>query len=116
MIIYTRTVDWDSLKVLWNYPDRAVSYVESLIPLWARCFPHIVDNQRFYHAIQIRGYISVAYKLRTPVVNELVKDIRLFGLCGEFLTVDELLQECDRESLIKSLRIKLDEGDLYTGA
>lgn len=92
------------MQGVFDAPDTAPNYIKNLIPQWALCIPGIVNNQRYFHAINVRNATSVPYKIRTPVVQSLVEGIAINGICTEFITVDELLDACDKEALILLLK------------
>lgn len=104
LIIYTKNINWVTMQGVFDAPDTAANYVKNLIPQWALCVPSIVNNQRYYHAINVRNATSVPYKVRTPVVQSLVEGISISGICTDFITIDELLNACDKDSLITLLK------------
>ena len=99
MIIYTRDLDFNKVCTIVNSHGNLVRYVENLVPTWARCFPHIVDNQRYYVAMQLRSILQVPFKVRKAYVEELCNGLSLRGLTTVCITVSEVLAVCNMDSL-----------------
>lgn len=110
MLIATTDVDFDYIKKHQMEPDSVVEYAESLVPSWAKHIRGIVDNQRYYVAVRVRNLLSIAYKPRKAITDALIKNVTLFGMLNDFVTVDELLDLCDKDKLTEALRREHENG------
>ncbi len=104
LIIGTAKLDFEALKDFEGRPSELVTYVESLVPTWARHIDGIVENQRFYTAIHLRKVLTLPYKPRMELVEALTDSIRVHGLISQFTPIDELVNNCDRDKLVLLLR------------
>lgn len=99
MIIYTKDLSKLNFEALVNDPERLLEKVTALVPKWARCIPHITDNQLYFCACQLRGIITIPYKKRKAAVEHLCNNISLGGLTNVCVTLQEIIEVCDQESL-----------------
>lgn len=99
LIIGTNYVDYERIKTFIHKPAGLCVYVESLVPSWARHIKGITDNQRYYIAIHVRKMLSIGYKDRMELVNELVKGIHLCGTMTTFTPITDIVESCDKEML-----------------
>lgn len=104
MIVGTTDIDYEAIKSFIGKPDELVLYAESLIPVWARHIKCLAHNQRFYIAIHLRKMLTIPYKTRMELVNELVKDISIQGIVSSFTSITEILDSCDKKALIGMLQ------------
>lgn len=111
MIIGTTQIDYNEVKLFVSEPTSLITYVENLVPCWARCIPHIVDNQRYYVAIHIRNVLSIPYKTRMAAANALIEDIRVSGIMTAFTPITAVIDSCDKDALLCILRGKNYEKD-----
>lgn len=114
MLVGTTHVDHEKIKKFIGNPSGIVTYVETLVPLWARHIPGIIDNQRYYVAIHVRKLISIPYKLRMELANALINNIRLHGMVSEFISIKEVIDQCNQQALCEMVKGKLksdEEGD-----
>lgn len=103
MLIFTKQVDWEKLKRKTRKPDEAITYVENLVPKWARHIQNIVNNQRYYAAVYMRNVYALPYKERMAITLSLTDGISLTGLTASFIALDELLQVCNKDELLGAL-------------
>lgn len=99
MIVGTKELNFDELKLFVTDDASLITYVENLIPQWAKCFPHIVDNQRYYVAIHIRDVLTLPYKVRKKATEALVKNVQLHGVMNNFVDLKEIMSSCDTKAL-----------------
>lgn len=107
MLIGYTTVDYEALKKFVNNPDDIVTYVISQIPIWARHIDGICDNQRYYIALHLRKVLTIPYKQRTELVDALTRGIYLRGVCTNFVSITDIVNACDKESLIAMLKAEV---------
>lgn len=99
MLIAEKTIDYEVIHQLSNKPSSIVTYIESLVPRWASHIEGITDNQRFYAAIHIRKMLTIPYPIRNAIVEALVKDICINGVVYDFVTINDLIEMCNKELL-----------------
>ncbi len=104
MLIYTKELNWEKLKAFSKNPDRVVKEVESVIPKWAAHINNIYNNQRYFAAIYLRNVLAIPFKERMAVVNALTDGISLSGLTAYFVSIEELIDYCDKEDLLEALK------------
>lgn len=103
MVVGTCNVKTEDCLKFINNPTGLISYVEELVPIWARHIPSIVDNQRFYVALHLRNSLSLPYKTRMSLAEPLLKGIKIRGVMSSFTPISSILDVCDKEALIKML-------------
>lgn len=103
MIIAERKLDYSYLKDNISNTEKIVDYAIGLVPKWARHIESVVDNQRYYVAIHLRNMLSIPYKLRSNATNKLIDGITISGMMSDFVTIDEILNECNKEQLVQAL-------------
>ena len=111
MIIGTAVIDYEKLKSFEGRPEELITYVESLVPVWAKHIDGIVDNQKFYIAIHLRKVLTLSYKPRMELVEALTNSINIHGVISQFTPIDELVSSCDKEKLALLLK----EGNAVGG-
>lgn len=109
MIIGTTNIDYSIIKSFVGKPDDLVTYVENLVPTWARHVPSIVHNQRFYIAIHVRKVLTIPYKQRMELVNALIENINIQGIMSNFTAITDVINVCDKEALVEMLKMRLFE-------
>lgn len=107
----TLQLDYKRLKTFANNPDALISYVEDLVPIWARHIPGIVENQRYYVAVHLRNVLSLPYKTRMSMVEALTRDISLSGVMSGFTGITDIVDSCDKEMLARMIERKLYYGE-----
>ncbi len=112
MIIGENTINYNTLRSYSHDLNGLVSYVRSMIPIWAIHIPHIEDNQRYYVALHLRKVLSIPYKLRKEMVETLVDGIHISGSVSGFVTIHDIISMCDRDKLLEALLDEDDRGDL----
>lgn len=104
MLIYTKNVNWKKLKSMASKPEAAVPYVLSLIPDWAAHIRNIKNNQRYYASVYMRKVYALPFKDRMAIVNALTENISVSGLTNCFISIEEILDVCDKEALLAALK------------
>lgn len=104
MLIGTKDLNFEYIKQHQSEPDSIVNYALSLVPKWAVHIRGIVANQRYYVAVKVRNMLTIPYKTREAITNRLIEDISLYGMINDFVSLDELLSECNTEKLVEALR------------
>lgn len=104
MIVATTEINNDYIKQHQTDPESIVEYATSLVPAWAAHIRGITDNQRYYVAVKVRNMLTIAYKTREAICNALIDGVSLFGMLNDFVTLDELLDMCDKDKLAEALR------------
>lgn len=104
MLVAVIDIDTEFIKQHQMEPESIVRYAVSLVPSWAVHIRGIVDNQRYYVAVRVRNMLTIAYKTREAITNALIREISLYGMLNDFITLDELLDECDKTKLSEALR------------
>lgn len=107
MLVGTTNINYKELKTFANNPQDLVYYVDNLVPIWARHIKGITDNQRYFVAIHLRDVLSLPYKTRMSMVDVLVKDITLTGVMSGFTSITDIVDACDKDSLIHMIERKL---------
>lgn len=107
MIVGTTKLNYSELKRFVGRPAELVTYVESLVPSWARNVPYITQNQRYFVAIHLRNVLTIPYKPRMELVNALVDKIALAGIMTDFTPITEIVDSCDTATLAKLVEVKL---------
>lgn len=113
MLIFTKDLDWELLKKHAGNPEKLVALVDSSIPAWAAHINNIHNNQRYYAAVYLRNVLSIPFKQRMEVVNKLTEDISVSGLTSYFVSVEELIDYCNKDSLVKALKELSYAQDIY---
>ena len=99
MVIGCDNLNYDELLRFVNDTDSMIKYVEHLVPKWARHIPGILDNQRFFTAIHLRKVMTIPYHQKMRLVNALVENITISGISDQFITIDNIIESCDKEQL-----------------
>lgn len=103
MIVGTVELDIARLKDVVLNGEDIILYADSLVPEWARHISGIVDNQRYYVALRLRTLNSIPYKVRKPVIDKLIKDVRLIGVANSICTIYDIIDMADKKALIEAL-------------
>lgn len=103
MIIGSALFDVKTLEKYYDNAEKLISYVDSLVPLWASHIAGIYDNQRYYVAIRIRKTISLPYSIRMSIANILIDGVVLRGIMNCFVDITELVNMCDKQSMLQML-------------
>lgn len=109
MIIGSTDIDYNNLRKFIGKPDELVVYVEESVPIWARHVQHIVDNQRFYVAIHLRGMLTIPYKPKMELVNALIDGIHINGVMSCFTEIKDIVDACDKTKLIALIEKRLND-------
>ena len=109
MIVGTTNLDYAELKRFAGRPHELVAYVDSLVPIWARHVTEIVMNQRYFVAIHLRNVLTIPYKQRRELVDELIKDVSITGLMTGFTSIEDIVKSCANEEFIKMIEVKYRE-------
>lgn len=104
MIVGTLDLDFDKIHDCTEHVSELCDYSDSLVPKWARHITPIVHNQRYYVAIHVRNMLTIPYKKRKEMFNELIADIHLKGVMSEFIPISDILAECDKELLCSAIQ------------
>ena len=104
MIVGTTVLNYNELRVYAKRPNELVTYVDNLVPVWARHISPIVYNQRYYVAIHVRNMLSLPYKVRMEAANILTKGISVKGIISGFTSITDILDSCNKEDMLKVLR------------
>lgn len=113
MLIFTKNLDWERLKRNSNHPERVIELVNGSIPAWASYIRNIQNNQRYYAAVYLRNVLSIPFKVRMGLVNALTDGISVSGLTSYFVSLEELIDYCDKEALAKALEELTYAQDIY---
>lgn len=113
MLIFTKNLDWERLKRNAKHPESAVELVDSSIPTWASHIKNIQNNQRYYAAVYLRNVLSIPFKTRMELVNTLTEGISVSGLTSYFVSLEELIDYCNKEALVKALEELTYAQDIY---
>ena len=103
MIVGTTNIDYDTVYLYTSAPDGLVDYAKNLVPLWARHIPGIVDNQRYLVALHVRKMLSIQFYKRKSMTDVLIKDIKITGIINQFVSIYDILENCDTVMLLKML-------------
>lgn len=106
MLIGAKDLNLEYIKQHQTEPDSILDYAVSLVPDWAVHIRGIVGNQRYYVAVKVRNILTIPYKTRETITNKLIDGISLYGMINDFVSLDELLSECNTEKLVDALRRK----------
>lgn len=109
MLVGSTDLNFAEIKKFVGRPLDIVAYATSLVPIWARHMDVLVNNQRYYLAINIRNMLSIPYKQRDELVKILTANIRIAGVITGFTPITELVDNCDKDKLIQMLEVKLNE-------
>lgn len=103
MLIGTDQIDYKELYKRVNNPEELVTYVETLVPVWANHIHAIVYNQRYFTAVQIRNMLQIPYKTREACTDALLDGISINGVMNGFVPITDVIEQCDKEALIAAL-------------
>lgn len=109
MLVGTTKLDYDKIKRYCNSHMELIQYAEELVPDWLRHVTPIVHNQRYYVAISIRNLKSIPFKTRMAMVEALLDGVQLKGVMSCFITLDELMNQCNIEALVELLEAEVSE-------
>lgn len=109
VLVGSTDLNFAEIKKFVGRPLDIVAYATSLVPIWARHMDVLVNNQRYYLAINIRNMLSIPYKQRDELVKILTANIRIAGVITGFTPITELVDNCDKDKLIQMLEVKLNE-------
>lgn len=113
MLIYTKNLDWERLKRNANNPDKVTRMVIDSIPSWASHIKNIQNNQRYYAAVYLRNVLAIPFKTRMALVNTLTEGIAVTGLTAYFVSIEELIDYCDKDKLLSALKELYNAQDIY---
>ena len=74
MLVGSTNIDYRTLKSFAGKPEELVTYVENMVPVWARHIKCLSHNQRFYVAIHLRSVLTLPYKTRMELVDKFNKN------------------------------------------
>lgn len=75
------------------------AYAISLVPPALRHVQSIVDNQKYLIALEVRSMISIPFKRRQMLCEDLLKGVRVTGSATELYDLEDLLDAVDMQRL-----------------
>lgn len=103
MIVGNLNLDYTEIKKFVNHPQDIVAYCDNTIPVWCKHITPIVMNQRYYMAIHIRDMLTLPFKVRSALVETLIKDVTITGVMSHFISIYDVLEACDKEKFTRVL-------------
>jgi len=103
MIVGKKRIDSLVLAKVCMNSDTLEKYCLSLIPIYARHLPHILDNQKYIVAIAIRDQLNLPFKLKQDISERLIKDVTIKGYLHSLTEIEDLILSCDMDKLLRSL-------------
>lgn len=104
MIIGCKVVDIPSLKRACVSVDRLVTYATELVPTPLQHLTQIVDNQKYFVALQVRQLQSLPWRKRKELCEGLLSGIRIKGMPDGFYDYTDILLAIDKEAFVRYLR------------
>ena len=109
MVIGSANLDYEVLKKFVGRPADLLTYVDAMVPTWARHIKGITYNQRFYVAIHLRGILTLPYKQRMELVNALVEGVTIQGIINGFTPITDIVDLCDKQALAEMFKQRLED-------
>lgn len=104
MIIGTKSVDFSALKKACSSVEALQAFTLSLVPTPLRHLESVIDNQKYFVALQVRAIQSLSWKRRKELCEGLLKGARIKGTPYAFYDYSDLLLEIDREAFQRYIR------------
>lgn len=79
------------------------SYAISLVPPALRHVQSIVDNQKYLIALEVRNMLSIPFKRRQMLYEQLLQGVRVTGSATEMYDLEDLLDVVDLQKLKEML-------------
>ena len=111
MIVGTTSIDYEIIKEFVGMPESLVQYVEDMVPSWAKHISGITDNQKYYVALHIRKMLSIPYKQRVELTDALTLGIHISGVISSVVSITDIINACDKKSLIEMLKLRLKDNE-----
>jgi len=100
MIVGTKAIDLTQLKEICFAEYKLEKYCESLIPAYARDIPHILDNQKYIVAQEIRELHSISYGKRNMICEKLLDGVSIKGYLQSVIEIEDVILSCDMDKLL----------------
>lgn len=113
MVVGSCNLDFKELKRNMSTPSRIVEYSDSLVPIWAKHVKGIIDNQRYFVALNIRKMTSIPYAKRKSLTNALTYNIRITGVSSAVTSISDMVDNCDKALLVELIKMELKKNDYY---
>lgn len=70
--------------------ESLIEYSDNLVPSCLRHIPELLQNQRYFVAIELRNIKSIPFSKRNELANALLKGIYVSGTFDEIIFIDEV--------------------------
>ena len=104
MIIGSKDVDYSALKAACYSERTLLEFTINLVPTPLRHITAIVDNQKYFVALQVRAIQSMSWHKRKNLCESLLKGARIMGVPDSFYDYSDILLAIDREAFAKYLQ------------
>lgn len=81
--------------------ERLEAYCVSLVPKCLRHIDALINNQKYFVALELRNIKTIEFKKRNKLANELIKDIYVSGTFDEVIFVSELFQYANMDTVFQ---------------
>ncbi len=101
MFVWTDKIDVNALsRAIKNGVDLR-TFSDNLVPKFARHISGIMSNQRYVVALKIRK-LGLDFKTRKALIQQLCNDVSITGLLNQVVSLQEVLDSCDTDTLLKA--------------
>lgn len=104
MLIGSTDIDNELVTELVDNHKALIAYAESLVPLWAKHLPHVINNQRYYMALMIRNMLHISFYVRMSACKCLMEGCYICGIVNEVIPISRVFDACNTELLVKMLK------------
>ena len=104
MIVGCKYVDFASLKRACYSEDSLLRFTLALVPTPVRHIQEIVDNQKYFIALQVRSMQSLTWQKRKDLCEHLLQGARIKGVPDAFYDYSDILMAIDRDAFERYLR------------
>lgn len=109
MIIGTKDVNFSALKQACRDEESLRRFVSNLVPSPIAHIPAIVDNQKYFVALQVRSIQSLSWQKRKSLCESLLKGVRVKGVPDSFYDYNDLLLAIDSTAFSRYLEEEEDQ-------
>lgn len=104
MIVGCKDIDFTELKRACRSEESLLRFTIGLVPTPLQHICEIVDNQKYFVALQVRSIQSITWQKRKDLCESLLQGVRIKGLPDAIYDYSDLLLAIDRDAFKRYLR------------
>lgn len=104
MIVGCKDVDFSALKQACRSDTSLQRFTLNLVPTPLRHIPAIIDNQKYFVALQVRSIQSFTWQKRKDLCEALLQGIRIKGVPDALYDYNDILLAIDSRAFEKYLQ------------